>query len=69
MASGGGAVGHKSGIRSDRIMKTSYEQIGGRLYKMTFNNALKSGEYMLYIVGSADYEKGIFGRGYDFTME
>jgi len=28
MASGGGAVGHKSGIRSGRVMKTTYEPIG-----------------------------------------
>ena len=69
MASGGGTVGQKSGIRSDRVMKISYEQIGGRLYKITVRDSLKRGEYILYRVGSADYEKGIFGRGYDFTVE
>jgi hypothetical protein len=69
VASGGGAVGHKSGIRSDRIIKTSYEPLGGRLYKISLAKSLKQGEYILYIVGSADYEKGIFGRGYDFTVE
>lgn len=69
VASGGGAVGHKTGIRSDRVMKTSYEPIGGRLYKIAVRSPLKQGEYIVYIVGSADYEKGIFGRGYDFTVE
>jgi hypothetical protein len=68
-ASGGGAVGHKTGIRSNRVMKTSYEPIGGRLYKITVRSSLKGGEYIVYIIGSADYEKGIFGRGYDFTVE
>jgi hypothetical protein len=69
MASGGGAVGHKAGIRSDRIEKMSYEPLGGRLYKVSVEKPLKHGEYILYIVGSADFEKGIFGRGYDFTVE
>jgi hypothetical protein len=69
VASGGGAVGHKSGIRSDRIVKTSYEPMGGRLYKISVGDSLQHGEYIVYIVGSADYEKGIFGRGYDFTVE
>jgi hypothetical protein len=69
VASGGGTVGHKSGIRSDRVMKTSYEPMAGRLYKMSIESPLKRGEYIIYIVGSADYEKGIFGRGYDFTVE
>jgi hypothetical protein len=30
---------------------------------------LKRGEYMLYILGSADANKGIYGKGYDFTVE
>jgi hypothetical protein len=69
MASGGGAVGQKTGIRSDRVERTSYEPIGGRVYKVTVEKPLKPGEYILYIVGSADFEKGIFGRGYDFTVQ
>lgn len=68
MASGGGTVGQKHGIRSDRVVKTSYEPMGGRLYKISVGS-LKRGEYIVYIVGSADYEKGIFGRGYDFTVQ
>jgi hypothetical protein len=69
IASGGGTVGQKHGIRSDRVMKTSYEPMGGRLYKISVGTSLKRGEYIVYIIGSADYEKGIFGRGYDFTVQ
>jgi hypothetical protein len=69
VASGSGAVGHKVGIRSDRVMKTTYEPIGGHLYKISTRSPLKQGEYIIYIIGSADYEKGIFGRGYDFTVQ
>jgi hypothetical protein len=69
MASGGGAVGRKTGIRSDRIQRTSYEPLGGRLYKLSLVKPLKPGEYILYVIGSADFEKGIYGRGYDFTVQ
>jgi hypothetical protein len=69
VASGGGTVGHKTGIRSDRVMKTSYDLVSGRLYKVGVRDSLQHGEYILYIIGSADYEKGIFGRGYDFTVQ
>lgn len=69
MAAGGGAVGQKHGIRADRVMKTSYEPMGGRLYTISVEKSLKGGEYIVYIIGSADYEKGIFGRGYDFTVQ
>jgi hypothetical protein len=69
VASGSGTVGQKHGIRSDRVVKTSYEPMGGRLYKVGVGKSLKRGEYIVYIVGSADYEKGIFGRGYDFTVQ
>lgn len=69
MAAAGGAVGQKVGIRSEKVVKTSYEPLGGRLYKVTPHSNLKQGEYILYVVGSADYEKSVFGRGYDFTVE
>src|ERR1019366_1255987 len=59
VASGGGTVGHKTGIRSDRVMKTSYDLVSGRLYKISVRDSLQHGEYILYIIGSADYEKGI----------
>lgn len=69
MASAGGAVGQKVGIRSDRVMKTSYEPMGGRVYKLGAEKPLKRGEYLLYVIGSADFIKGIYGRGYDFTVQ
>lgn len=68
-ASGGGAVGQKVGIRSEKIVKTSYEPLGGRSYKVIPHSQLKLGEFILYVVGSADYEKSVFGRGYDFMIE
>ena len=69
VGSGGGVVGAKQGLRSDRIARTSYDALGGRRYKMTVQGGLEGGEYILYVIGSADYDKGIYGRGYDFTVE
>lgn len=69
VGSAGGIVGAKSGIRAESIIKSSQENIGGRRYKITSDERLKKGEYILYVVGSIDAIKGIYGRGYDFTVE
>jgi hypothetical protein len=68
VASAGGIVGGKSGIRAEAIRRTSSKALGGNKYNVT-TDTLKKGEYILYIVGSADSIKGIYGRGYDFTVE
>lgn len=65
----GGAVGAKQGIRAESVIKTSSDALGGRKFKIGASQPLKSGEYILYIVGSADFQKGVFGKGYDFTVE
>jgi len=65
----GGAVGAKQGIRAESVIKTSSDALGGRKFKISASEPLKSGEYILYIVGSADFQKGVFGKGYDFTVE
>jgi len=69
VGSAGGSVGGKTGIRAESIVKTSAEPVSGRLYKVTAHNELKSGDFILYVVGSAHYEEGVFGKGYDFTVE
>ncbi len=38
------------------------------LHKLTFASPLPTGEYMLYVLGSADFAKGIYGKGYDFGV-
>lgn len=65
----GGAVGAKQGVRAESVVKTSSDALGGRKFKISASQPLKSGEYILYIVGSADFQKGVFGKGYDFTVE
>jgi hypothetical protein len=65
----GGTVGAKSGVRAESIRRTSTTPMGGNKFKLIPGDKLKKGEYIIYIVGSADNIKGIYGRGYDFTVE
>jgi len=69
MGSIGGTVGEKVGIRADRIVRTSAIPAGGRRFKISPVNELKRGEYILYSVGSADFPHGVYGQGYDFTVQ
>jgi hypothetical protein len=65
----GGTVGEKVGIRSERILRISATPAGGRHYKITTVDNLKKGEYILYVVGSADFPHGVYGHGFDFTVQ
>jgi len=69
MGSVGGTVGEKVGIRADRIVRASATPVGGRRFKISPVNELKKGEYILYSVGSADFPHGVYGQGYDFTVQ
>jgi hypothetical protein len=69
MGSVGGTVGEKVGIRADRIVRTSATPVGGRRFKISPVKELKKGEYILYSVGSADFPHGVYGQGYDFTVQ
>lgn len=65
----GGAVGTKVGVRAEDVVKTSTEDLGSRRFRMTCHHELKKGEYIVYVVGSPDTIHGIYGKGYDFTVE
>ena len=65
----GGLVGAKTGVRAESIRKTTAKSEGGNKYLLSTVEPLKSGEYIVYVVGSIDKIKEIYGRGYDFTVE
>jgi hypothetical protein len=65
----GGVVGGKSGVRAEAIRKTVATPLGSNKFKLAVDAPLKRGEYIVYIVGSADNIKGIYGKGFDFTVE
>jgi len=64
----GGIVGGKNGIRAEAIHKTYVTSLGGNKFQLG-TDSLKKGEYLIYVVGSPDSIKGIYGRGYDFTVQ
>ena len=64
----GGIVGAKHGIRAEAIRHTHSTNLGGDKFRME-TEVLAKGDYVIYVVGSPDFEKGIYGRGYDFTVE
>jgi hypothetical protein len=63
----GGLVGAKNGIRAEAIRKTHAIALGGNRFQMG-TDPLKKGEYIIYVVGSPDSIRGIYGRGYDFSV-
>lgn len=68
MASVGGIVGGKSGVRAEAIQRTASKSLGDNKFSLT-TETLKKGEYLIYVVGSVDSIKGIYGKEYDFTVE
>jgi hypothetical protein len=64
----GGIVGGKNGIRAEVIRKSATTDLGGNKFQLAPEN-LKKGEYMIYVVGSPDRVREIYGRGYDFTVK
>jgi hypothetical protein len=68
VASGGGAPGAKTVFRADSLVTATPEVVRPGLYRLTVGSPLVTGEYMLYVLGSADFQKGIYGKGYDFGV-
>jgi hypothetical protein len=50
-------------------MRISATPLGGQHFKITPVSSLKKGEYILYVVGSADFPHGVYGHGFDFTVQ
>jgi hypothetical protein len=63
-----GIVGSKQGLRMETMRPFENQELAPRLYKIA-TNILGRGEYLFYLVGSADTIKGIQGKGYDFGIE
>lgn len=68
VGSEGGIVGAKTGIRAEAILKTTIQAAGPNTFKLVPAAPLKPGAYIVYVVGSADKLKEIYGKGYDFSV-
>ena len=60
--------GKKPVVEVGRMREFEVTRIDEDLYRVT-TTTLKPGEFLLYLVGSADPEKGIFGKGFDFGVD
>jgi hypothetical protein len=69
VGSQGGIVGSKKGINAEAIRKTTSVSLGDNKFRMNVSEPLKPGEYILYVVGSANSVKEVNARGFDFTVE
>jgi hypothetical protein len=68
VGSSGGAVGAKTGIQAEAIVATASSPAGRSRFRLAPTQPLAGGEYMIYVVGSADSMKGIHGKGYDLSV-
>lgn len=64
----GTVSGAKSGLSSKEIVATEAVASPDGRYQLLIPTGLVAGEYMIYVLGSADAIKGIYGRGYDFSV-
>jgi hypothetical protein len=60
-----GLPGPKGGLNADSVLPFDQVEVGPKLFKLT-PPALAAGEYVFFLVGSAEPDKGTYGKGYDF---
>jgi hypothetical protein len=65
---GSGISNSHAGLQESAIIRTSVVSRGGHTFQLLPDQTLKPGAYMVYIVGSADEQKDIYGKGFDFTV-
>ena len=58
----------KASLKVESLQQFDPQEVGARLYKITVPK-LQKGEYLFYLIGSADPGKGIQGKGYDFGVD
>jgi hypothetical protein len=63
-----GLPGPKGGLNADDVLQFDPLEVGAKLFKLT-PPALVAGEYVFFLVGSAELDKGTYGKGYDFGVD
>ena len=59
--------GGKPAVKINSIRQSDRIAVGPKLYRVA-TTMLETGEFMFYLVGSADPANGILGKGYDFGV-
>jgi hypothetical protein len=60
--------GPKPVIKPDAMVQFEATEVGPKLFRLT-PQATPAGEYLLFLLGSADPNKEVFGKGYDFGVD
>ncbi len=63
-----GPIGPKPELDVDVMKPFDALEIAARLYRIS-TGRLPPGEYLFFLVGSAEAPQGIFGKGYDFGID
>lgn len=63
-----GLPGSKGGLNADNVMPFDQLEVGAKLFKVT-PPSLEGGEYLFFLVGSAEPEKGSYGKAYDLGVD
>jgi hypothetical protein len=69
VGSGTGASGNRNGLASSAAVRpVRVIAQGDSTYQLLPMNHLPAGQYMIYVVGSSDEQRDIYGKGYDFSV-
>ena len=70
VGTGGGVGNGRTGLSSNSAIRPiRIITRGDNVYQILPLNQLKAGQYLIYVVGSPDERKNIYGRGYDFAVD
>ena len=56
------------GLNAGDVLQFDQLEVGARLFRLT-PPQLGAGEYLFFLVGSAEPDKGTYGKGYDFGVD
>ncbi len=68
IGSGGGLTGTRTGVGAHSIRASHVTERGDNTYQLQPEKPLKAGQYMVYVIGSSDERKDIYGKGYPFAV-
>jgi hypothetical protein len=63
-----GPPGAKPELKPEAMRQFDLLEVGPRLFKIT-PIKLPKGEYLFFLIGSAEPAKGTYGKGYDFGID
>jgi hypothetical protein len=61
-------LGPKQELKAEDIHQRDLLEVGPHLFRIK-PAKLEPGEYLFFFIGSAEPAKGVFGKGYDFSVE